>query len=98
MRTELERIEAEALQLSAGDRERLIEALIESLDQADSATVGEFGGFASAEIQKSWLEEIDRRIQRIRDGQSQPVPVAEAFANIQERLQVARANRSQGTG
>ncbi len=98
MNTALERIEAEALQLSVEDRERLIEALIDSLDQADGATIGEFGGFASAEIQKSWVEEIDRRIQRIRDGHSQPVPVAEAFANIQERLKVARANRSQGTG
>ncbi|MEQ1801434.1 MAG: addiction module protein [Gammaproteobacteria bacterium] len=98
MNAELERIEAEALKLPVEDRERLIEALIESLDQADGATSGEFGGFASAEIQKSWLEEIDRRIRRIRDGQSQPVPVAEAFASIQERLKVARANRSQGTG
>jgi putative addiction module component (TIGR02574 family) len=94
MNPELERIEAEALQLPIEDRERLIETLIESLDQAHGVTTGEFGGFSSGEIQKSWLEEIDRRIQRIRDGQSKPVPVGEAFANIQARLKAACAHRS----
>ena len=98
MNTDLERIEAEALKLSIEDRERLSEALIESLDQAGSDSTGKFSGFSSEEIQKSWLAEIDRRIQGIRDGQTRPVPVDEAFANVRTRLKAARAHRSQGAG
>lgn len=93
MNTELERIKAEALKLGTEERERLIEMLMDSLDQAEPTANGEFGGFASAETRKFWMEEIERRIQRIRNGQSKPMPVDDAIANVRARLKVSCANR-----
>ena len=92
MNTELERIKAEALKLRTEERERLIEMLIDSLDQVDVTANSDFGGFASAETRKSWTEEIERRIQRIRNGQSKPIPVDDALANVRARLKVSCAN------
>ena len=93
MNTELERIEADALKLSTDDRERLVEALIGSLDGEGNPAPGEFGGFASAEIQKSWLDEAERRVQQIRDGQRKTIPAEEVLANVRARLKASRALR-----
>jgi hypothetical protein len=98
MNTELERIEAEALQLSVEDRERLIEALIESLDQeqrdhANGTTTGEFGGFATAELQKYWLDEAERRMHLIRSGHMKTFPADEVMASVRARLKASREVR-----
>ncbi|MSR09438.1 MAG: addiction module antitoxin RelB [Gammaproteobacteria bacterium] len=93
MNTELERIAAEALKLNAHDREHLVEVLIDSLDQDGDPAPGDFGGFTSAEIQKSWLDEAERRVQLIRDGQRKTIPADEVLANVRERLKASRALR-----
>ena len=80
MDTELERIEVEALKLSVEERERLIEVLIDSLDQDGHPAPGEYGGFASAEIQKSWLDEAQRRIRL----KPQRAPTLENFSPAEE--------------
>jgi putative addiction module component (TIGR02574 family) len=93
MNTELERIEAEALKLSAQDRECLVEVLIDSLDRDGDRTPGEFGGFASAEIQKSWLDEAERRMHLIREGRMQTHPADEVMADARAMLKASRENR-----
>ncbi len=93
MNTEPERVEADALKLSADDRERLVEALIGSLDGEGNPAPGDFGGFASAEIQKSWLDEAERRVQLVREGQNKTFPAEEVMADVRARLKAAREVR-----
>lgn len=93
-----QRIEAEALQLSTEDRERLVEALIDSLDpnspgQVRCAAGGDFGGFATAELQKYWLDEAERRLQQIRSGEMKTRPADEAMAEVRARLRATREVR-----
>ena len=90
MDTERERIEVEALKLSVEDRERLIEILIDSLDQDGHPTPGQYGGFASAEIQKSWLDEAQRRIRLVREGLMKTYPAEEVLADLRARLKDSR--------
>ncbi len=86
MNTELERIEAEALKLSADDRERLVEVLIDSLDHNSAPAPGEYGGFASAEIQRSWLDEAERRMHLVREGRMKTYPAEEVMARLEQNL------------
>jgi putative addiction module component (TIGR02574 family) len=70
-----------ALDLEPGDRERLIERLMESL-------VGE-KRFASDEIERAWLGEIQRRGAEIDDGKAELVD----WSDVRSRIAARRARR-----
>jgi putative addiction module component (TIGR02574 family) len=70
-----------ALDLEPGDRERLIERLMESL-------VGE-KRFASDEIERVWLSEIQRRSAEIDDGKAELVD----WSDVRSRIAARRARR-----
>jgi hypothetical protein len=91
MKAELKRIETEALRLSVEERELLIGALVDSLDRErpDQAVTGDFGGFATADLQTYWLDEAERRLQRIRSGEMQTRPAAEVMAEVRARLKTS---------
>ncbi len=55
--------------LSPEDRERLVDQLLESLDEMDAAS-----------LDPSWEAEIARRIEDLDSGRVQPVDAAEVFA------------------
>lgn len=98
MNTELERVEAAALQLCIEDRALLVKALIQSLDQerpdrVNGDSPGEFGGFATAELQKYWLDEAERRLQQIRSGERKTFPADEVMASVRARLKASREVR-----
>ncbi len=93
MNTELERITAEALKLSTDDRERLVEGLICSLDRDRDPAQGKFGGFASAELQKYWLDEAERRMQLLREGRTRTYSAEEVFAEARAHLKPVREIR-----
>jgi|GEM_PF-2280902 len=93
MTSELERLEAEALKLPVEERERLIEMLIDSLGQADTTTDGKFGGFASAELQKYWLAEAERRMQLLREGRTRTYSADEVITEARARLKAVREIR-----
>lgn len=71
--TLLERVEAEALSLSAPERTRLVEILLASLDEDD-------------EIAAAWAEEAERRIDALERGEMQAIPVEEVIAQARARL------------
>jgi len=73
MRTALETLEAEVLQLSASDRSHLLERLIISLD-TDPA------------VEQAWELEADRREAELDSGAVQPVPGEEMMARLRARL------------
>ncbi|HUS64589.1 MAG TPA: addiction module protein [Kofleriaceae bacterium] len=64
-----------ALKLEPDERERLVEELTASLH----------GGFASDEVERSWLQEIDRRSQDIDAGTAELVDWPEAHERLAER-------------
>ena len=64
-----------ALKLEPDERERLVEELTASLH----------GGFASDDIERSWLQEIDRRSQDIDAGTADLVDWPEAHERLAER-------------
>lgn len=73
-----EQLEAELLQLPPSVRARLAEALLDSLEEADTA------------IDAAWAEEAERRYEELRAGTVKGVPVAEALAKARARLNELR--------
>jgi hypothetical protein len=68
-----------ALKLEPTDRELLVAELTASLH----------GGFASDEIEKAWLDEIERRSREVDDGTAELVE----WSDVRERLAERRARR-----
>jgi hypothetical protein len=73
MTTALERLQAEALQLSSVDRARLLDRLIASLD-------------VDAEAESAWDALADQREAELVDGAVQSVPLDVALAGLQARF------------
>lgn len=69
----IESLEAEALQLNAADRARLIERLIASLD-------------ADPEVEAAWAAEVERRHAEIENNMATLLPGAEALARLQAEI------------
>jgi len=69
MSTSIEEIEAEALSLSMGERARLVEKLIASLD-------------ADPEIENAWAIEVEKRHAEIESGQVSMLPGDEALTKL----------------
>jgi putative addiction module component (TIGR02574 family) len=78
MATSMERLEAEALELSRPERARLARRLLESLDTETDE---------DAEVERAWEEEIRQRLAAYHSGAVRPIPAADVFAR-------ARASRS----
>lgn len=68
-----DQIEVEALSLPRGERVRLLEALISSLDE-------------DAEIKRAWNEEIRRRVEELHSGEVKAIPGEEVFKEIEQLL------------
>ena len=73
MASSIEKIEAEALQLSAAERARLIERLISSLD-------------LDPEVEEAWAAEVERRNNEVQSGKVSLVPGPEALAKLKASL------------
>ncbi|MCZ7564497.1 MAG: addiction module protein [Burkholderiales bacterium] len=69
MSSTVEALEAEALQLSASERARLVERLIASLD-------------IDPEVEEAWAAEIERRNAEIESGAVSLVPGPDALAKL----------------
>lgn len=75
MARKAEELYKEALALSAGEREELKRLL--SM-QPDS-------GYASPEIEKAWMDEIERRERDLADGRDNWIPGDEVMRELRER-------------
>jgi putative addiction module component (TIGR02574 family) len=73
MGNQLELIEAEALQLTAGERAALAQLLLASLDE-------------DTELEEAWAAETERRISDIESGTVQVIPIADALAQVRAAL------------
>jgi putative addiction module component (TIGR02574 family) len=73
MGTQLELLEAQALQLTAGERAAFAQLLLASLDE-------------DAEIEEAWAAETERRMSDIENGTAQVIPIAEALAQVRAAL------------
>jgi putative addiction module component (TIGR02574 family) len=65
----VETVEAEALQLSASERARLVERLIASLDTDPG-------------IEAAWVAEVARRHAEIESGAASPIPGPDVLARL----------------
>ena len=73
MSSQLEVVEAEALKLSAGERARLADRLLASLND-------------DTEVEEAWATEVERRIAEIEGGRVQLVPASDAIARARVAL------------
>jgi putative addiction module component (TIGR02574 family) len=73
METELEKLEAEALKLTPGERAALAQRLLASLEE-------------DVEIEEAWAAEVERRIAEVESGAVQLIPIAEALARVRAAL------------
>jgi len=73
MSTSVHQLEAEVLSLSAADRARLLERLIESFDH-------------DSKVEEAWLDEALRREQEVLSGKVAMVPGREAVARIRTQI------------
>ena len=73
---------AEALRLRRGERARIAEDLLSSLEESDDAVAG------------SWAEELGRRSQDIAEGRVQTVPWETVRSEIVRELEQRRAGRT----
>jgi putative addiction module component (TIGR02574 family) len=78
MTLSLEQLEAEVLELSPGERRRLIQVLSASLDDESEGD--------AADVENAWAEEIRIRVEDYRAGRVQTVPSDEVFARLREQL------------
>lgn len=76
MSESIDRVEAEALRLSARNRARLAHRLLESLDEAEDP----------AEVEKAWQVEIERRLAEYTAGVVDTVPASDVFREARDRL------------
>jgi putative addiction module component (TIGR02574 family) len=74
----LDRVEQEALQLSTGDRARLAQRLLESLDEDATDT--------PEEVERAWEAETERRMAAYRAGQAIPLPSTHVVEEARARL------------
>ncbi len=74
MSAKIEILEAEAMQLSPGERARLIERLISSLD-IDPA------------VEEAWAAEVERRNEEIESGAVSLLPGPETLAKLKAEFQ-----------
>ena len=74
MSAKIEIVEAEAMQLSPGERARLIERLISSLD-IDPA------------VEEAWAAEVERRNEEIESGAVSLLPGPETLAKLKAEFQ-----------
>jgi len=73
METLLERLEAQALTLTPGERAALAQRLLASLDE-------------DSEIEEAWAAEVERRIVEVESGAVQVIAIAEALARVRAAL------------
>lgn len=73
MATELEILEAKALQLTADERRALAQRLLASLDE-------------NTEIEEAWAVEVERRIAEIESGAVALIPIGDALAQVRAAL------------
>lgn len=73
MGNRLEVLEAEALNLTSGERAAFAQLLLASLDE-------------DAGIEDAWAEEIERRIADVENGTSQVIPITEALEQARAAL------------
>ena len=73
MSTQLEVVEAQALNLSVDERAKLADRLITSL-------------FEDHEIEEAWAVEVERRIEEIESGRAKLVPVSKAIARARAAI------------
>lgn len=73
---------AQILRLPRGDRARVADELLSSLEEPDEA------------VAVAWANELERRSRELADGKVQAVPWEEARASIVKRLKQARADRA----
>ncbi len=75
MPTLVEELSARAKTLSAEDRARLAEELLESLDQEPES-----------EVEAAWDREIERRVSEIESGTAKLIPAEEVHAEARRLL------------
>ncbi|TLD44632.1 MAG: hypothetical protein FAZ92_03114 [Accumulibacter sp.] len=73
MGNKLEMLQAEALQLTPGERAALAQPLLASLDE-------------DADIEEAWAVETALRISDIESGVVQVIPIADALAQVRASL------------
>ena len=73
MRNKLELLEAEALQLTSGERAAFAQLLLASLDE-------------DTDIEEAWAAETERRISDIESGAVRVIPIADALAQVRASL------------
>lgn len=71
MSDSIEHVEAEAMQLSLEDRTRLVERLIQSLDEAEAED--------PKVIDRLWKAEIERRVAAYDAGDTESIPAENVF-------------------
>lgn len=76
---ELEKLQADLLDLPMNSRASLARALIESLDET-----------ADDDAEALWVEEIRRRDEDLRSGKASARPVDEVLRDARERLRCMR--------
>jgi putative addiction module component (TIGR02574 family) len=76
MSDQLLALETEALKLSLGDRARLAERLIASLDD----------GTTEADVEQLWIEEAERRLADLEAGRAVGIPIADALEQLRSAL------------
>lgn len=70
----VQELETALLKLPNEERARLVEVLIESLDEEH-------------EVAQAWTAEAERRLEELRSGTVQGVPAEDVFARIRARIE-----------
>ena len=77
MKATLEQVAEEAMSLSLTDRSALTRILIQTLDPGSAED--------SAEVEKAWQVEVEKRVDDYLSGRAKAIPAEEVFAKIRAK-------------
>jgi putative addiction module component (TIGR02574 family) len=77
MKATLEQVAEEALGLPLSDRSALTRILIHTLDPEPAED--------AAEVQQSWVVEVEKRVDEVLSGRVKTVPAEEVFAKLRAK-------------
>ena len=79
MRETLDDVTMQALRLPAEERAELASVLLASLDGEPEDD--------PAEVERLWIEEVERRLEELRSGKVKGIPAEEVFAKLRSKFE-----------
>lgn len=86
----IDEIKRASVEFTYQERKELAHFFFDGLgEESEEECVGEYDGFATAEIRDAWAAEIERRVEELESGKVKGVPYEEVIKKLREKYREA---------